>query len=88
MTFEEMQQIIQGMLAVQQELQASQITLKEEIADLKEARDIFLEETAVLNARNEELAQLNTQYEKRVEQLKEKSLPIRGKPTVKRDYRT
>lgn len=50
-------------------------SLVREIADLKEARDIFLEETAVLNARNEELAQLNTQYEKRVEQLKEKSLP-------------
>lgn len=54
-----------------------------EIAELKEARDIFLEETAVLNARNEELAQLNSQYERRTESnaqnssghSKEKSLP-------------
>ncbi|EJD02801.1 RhoGAP-domain-containing protein [Fomitiporia mediterranea MF3/22] len=41
--------------------------LVREIVDLKEARDIFLEETAVLNARNEELAQLNQQYERRFE---------------------
>ena len=57
--------------------------LVREIAELKEARDIFLEETAVLNARNEELAQLNAQYERRLDQVpstprhsKEKSLPI------------
>ena len=51
--------------------------LMREILDLKEARDIFLEETAVLNARNEELAQLNTQYERKLEinHTRDKSLP-------------
>jgi hypothetical protein len=41
--------------------------LAREIADLKAARDMFLEETTVLNARNEELAQLSTQYARRME---------------------
>lgn len=59
--------------------------LLREILDLKEARDIFLEETAVLNARNEELAQLNTQYDRRLEinHAREKSLPeIQWKPSL------
>ena len=42
-------------------------TLAREIADLKAARDTFLEETTVLNARNEELAQLSAQYARRME---------------------
>ncbi|OBZ70688.1 putative Rho-type GTPase-activating protein 3 [Grifola frondosa] len=42
-------------------------TLMREIAELKASRDAFLEETTVLNARNEELAQLNAQYVRRVE---------------------
>ncbi|KAI5121576.1 hypothetical protein M0805_000755 [Coniferiporia weirii] len=56
--------------------------LVREILELKEARDIFLEETAVLNARNEELAQLNTQYERRLEvgHSREKSLPSVQQP--------
>ena len=41
--------------------------LVREIADLKAARDTFLEETTVLNARNEELAQLSAQYARRME---------------------
>ena len=41
--------------------------LAREIQELKQAREVFLEETAVLNARNEELAQLNSQYERRLE---------------------
>lgn len=51
--------------------------LVREIADLKEARDVFLEETAVLNARNEQLAQLNQHYERRIESghSRDKSLP-------------
>ncbi|KAL0575599.1 Rho-type gtpase-activating protein [Marasmius crinis-equi] len=40
--------------------------LTREIAELKAARDIFLEETTVLNARNEELAQLSAQYARRM----------------------
>jgi len=38
-----------------------------EIAELKAARDVFLEETTMLNARNEELAQLNAMYARRME---------------------
>ena len=41
--------------------------LVRELLELKEARDVFLEETAVLGARNEELAQLNAQYERKLE---------------------
>lgn len=41
--------------------------LMREITELKASRDQFLEETTVLNARNEELAQLSTQYARRVE---------------------
>ncbi|KAF9263438.1 RhoGAP-domain-containing protein [Marasmius fiardii PR-910] len=40
--------------------------LAREIMELKAARDIFLEETTVLNARNEELAQLSAQYARRM----------------------
>ncbi|KDQ15273.1 hypothetical protein BOTBODRAFT_31930 [Botryobasidium botryosum FD-172 SS1] len=38
-----------------------------EINELKEARDIFLEETTALNARNEELAELNSQISRQIE---------------------
>ncbi|KAJ3850321.1 signal transducer [Lentinula lateritia] len=40
--------------------------LTREVMELKAARDVFLEETTVLNARNEELAQLSAQYSRRV----------------------
>ena len=42
--------------------------LQREIAELKASRDAILEETTVLNKRNEELAQLNAQYQRRLEQ--------------------
>jgi Rho-type GTPase-activating protein 1/2 len=42
-------------------------TLQREIAELQAARDVFLEETTMLNARNEELAQLNAHYMRRIE---------------------
>ena len=42
-------------------------TLIREITELKSAREQFLEETTVLNARNEELAQLSAQYTRRME---------------------
>ena len=35
--------------------------------ELRTARDTFLEETTVLNARNEELAQLSAQYTRRID---------------------
>ncbi|KAI6121821.1 RhoGAP-domain-containing protein [Pisolithus sp. B1] len=41
--------------------------LMREISELRASRDQFLEETTVLNARNEELAQLSTQYARRME---------------------
>ncbi|KZW00267.1 RhoGAP-domain-containing protein [Exidia glandulosa HHB12029] len=41
--------------------------LQREIAELKQSRDLFLEETAVLNARNEELAELNASTERQLE---------------------
>ncbi|KAJ7680241.1 hypothetical protein DFH06DRAFT_408284 [Mycena polygramma] len=40
--------------------------LVREVAELKGVRDVFLEETTVLNARNEELAQLSAQYARRM----------------------
>ena len=49
--------------------------LGREIAELKAVRDTFLEETTVLNARNEELAQLSTVYTRRLENATE--LPTR-----------
>jgi Rho-type GTPase-activating protein 1/2 len=49
--------------------------LSREIAELKAVRDTFLEETTVLNARNEELAQLSTVYTRRLENATE--LPAR-----------
>lgn len=46
-------------------------TLKREIAELHAVRDIYLEETTTLNARNEELAQLNNIYSRRLEAIPE-----------------
>ncbi|CEL61068.1 putative Rho-type GTPase-activating protein 4 OS=Schizosaccharomyces pombe (strain 972 / ATCC 24843) GN=rga4 PE=1 SV=2 [Rhizoctonia solani AG-1 IB] len=52
--------------------------LFKEITELKEHRDIFLEETTALNARNEELAELNAQIQRQVEQQ------IAGRPPMSR----
>ncbi|KAJ8454637.1 hypothetical protein ONZ45_g19225 [Pleurotus djamor] len=46
-------------------------SLAREIAELKAVRDVFLEETTVLNARNEELARLSTHYSRRMDVLPE-----------------
>lgn len=43
-------------------------SLLRELAELKASRDTFLEETTALNARNEELAKLNAQYARRVQE--------------------
>lgn len=48
-------------------LTAQREALQREIEDLKATRESFLEETTMLNARNEELAQLNAQYIRRME---------------------
>lgn len=49
-------------------------TLTREIAELKAVRDVFLEETSVLNARNEELAQLSAVYTRRMDTVHESPL--------------
>lgn len=49
-------------------------TLSREIAELKAIRDVFLEETTALNARNEELAQLSHIYSRRLEAIPEAPL--------------
>ena len=49
-------------------------SLTREIAELKAVRDIFLEETTVLNARNEELAQLSAVYSRRMESVPESAV--------------
>ncbi|KAH7339438.1 hypothetical protein B0J17DRAFT_570370 [Rhizoctonia solani] len=54
--------------------------LVKEITELKEHRDIFLEETTALNARNEELAELNSQIQRQVEQ----QLAGSGRPPLSR----
>ncbi|KAG6868110.1 hypothetical protein C0993_007521 [Termitomyces sp. T159_Od127] len=46
-------------------------SLQRELAELKAVRDVFLEETTVLNARNEELAQLSAAYSRRMETVPE-----------------
>ncbi|KAF8973325.1 hypothetical protein BDZ97DRAFT_1780833 [Flammula alnicola] len=45
--------------------------LNREISELKAVRDVFLEETTVLNARNEELAQLSAVYARRIDNAPE-----------------
>lgn len=42
-------------------------SLLREIAELQIARNVFLEETTMLNVRNEELAHLNAHYMRRIE---------------------
>ncbi|KAG6816966.1 hypothetical protein H0H87_001280 [Tephrocybe sp. NHM501043] len=53
-------------------------SLQREIAELKAVRDVFLEETTVLNARNEELAQLSAAYSRRMETVPEGPPPTNG----------
>jgi hypothetical protein len=59
-------------------------TLTREIAELKAVRDVFLEETTVLNARNEELAQLSAVYSRRVESAPDRAthIPDTLRPSV------
>lgn len=52
-------------------LQHQREQLHREIAELKAVRDVFLEETASLNARNEELAALSAQYSRRIDTIPE-----------------
>jgi hypothetical protein len=61
-------------------------SLFREIAELQSARDVFLEETTMLNARNEELAQLNAHYMRRIEATSsESSMPAQEKGLSERE---
>ncbi|KAF9792592.1 hypothetical protein BJ322DRAFT_995743 [Thelephora terrestris] len=51
--------------------------LEREIDELKAHRDLLLEETTVLNLRNEELAQLTQQYLRRMEAADVSATPVR-----------
>ncbi|KAJ6586840.1 hypothetical protein DFH09DRAFT_1307948 [Mycena vulgaris] len=64
--------------SIKKQYQRDLIPLKEErenlareVVELKGVRDVFLEETTVLNARNEELAQLSAQYARRMVSIPE-----------------
>jgi len=61
-------------------------SLFREIAELQSARDVFLEETTMLNARNEELAQLNAHYMRRIEAISsESSMPAQEQRLSERE---
>jgi Rho-type GTPase-activating protein 1/2 len=54
-------------------------SLLREISELQSARNVFLEETTMLNVRNEELAHLNAHYMRRIEMAaSSESLPPVG----------
>jgi hypothetical protein len=57
--------------------------LSREIAELKAVRDVFLEETTVLNARNEELAQLSAQYARRMDTVPETPSKVQTAPLTR-----
>lgn len=56
-------------------LQQERDTIAREIKELKAVRDVFLEETTTLNARNEELAKLSAQYIRRLESTSQSADP-------------
>lgn len=59
--------------------------LVREIAELKAAREQFLEETTVLNARNEELAQLSAQYTRRMDAARSETPVLDISPPPQRE---
>ena len=62
-------------------------SLLHEIAELQSVREIHLEETTMLNARNEELAHLNAYYLRRIEAASsEYSTPVREKQSNERQH--
>ncbi|CAK5281481.1 unnamed protein product, partial [Mycena citricolor] len=61
-------------------LREERVNLEREIAELKGVRDVFLEETTTLNARNEELAQLGAQYARRMVPIPETPSKTPPKP--------
>jgi Rho-type GTPase-activating protein 1/2 len=65
-------------------LQQEHEHLNREITELKAVRDLFLEETATLNARNEELAQLSAVYTRRMDTIPETPMRNGTQPTMGR----
>lgn len=63
-------------------------SLSREIAELKAVRDVFLEETTVLNARNEELAQLSAVYARRIENTPETPVKDAQEPSQPQQLQT
>ncbi|KAI0256026.1 hypothetical protein BJV78DRAFT_433609 [Lactifluus subvellereus] len=59
--------------------------LLREIAELQSTRDVFLEETTMLSARNEELAQLNAHYMRRIEAASSES-PMAGREKLSLEH--
>jgi hypothetical protein len=56
-------------------------SLLREIAELQTARNVFLEETTMLNVRNEELAHLNAHYMRRIEVAASTESLLHGRDT-------
>jgi hypothetical protein len=56
-------------------------SLLREIAELQTARNVFLEETTMLNVRNEELAHLNAHYMRRIEAAASSESLLHGRDT-------
>jgi hypothetical protein len=56
-------------------------SLLREIAELQTARNVFLEETTMLNVRNEELAHLNAHYMRRIEVAASSESLLQGRDT-------
>ena len=50
-----------------------------EITELRASRDAYLEETTMLSARNEELAQLHAQYIRRMDTASESTFDLHGR---------
>ncbi|KAH7108287.1 RhoGAP-domain-containing protein [Auriculariales sp. MPI-PUGE-AT-0066] len=60
--------------------------LRRELTELKQARDAFLEEVTALNARNEELAELNRGTERQLEMMRNATLERPPKVPQKAPY--
>lgn len=69
MTFEEIQETIQGMLSIQRELQNSQLRFAESLAESKQETLSLRSSITELRESITELRQLSQSHERRIEQL-------------------
>ncbi|KIP11643.1 hypothetical protein PHLGIDRAFT_63457 [Phlebiopsis gigantea 11061_1 CR5-6] len=63
-------------------LTAQREAMLREITELRASRDAYLEETTMLSARNEELAQLHSQYLRRLETVSDSSHEMQREPSL------